>query len=135
MQYLLLFLSSFLAATIIPFSSEAHFYFLVSEGYNKSFLLLSASLGNTAGGMSSYALGFWLKWSWLEKYFRITQEKVSTYKPKIRKYGYLIALFCWLPIVGDVIAVALGAFKLNWRIVLIIMLLGKACRYAVLLLV
>ena len=134
MQYIILFLSSFLAATIIPFSSEAHLYYLVTENYNHYYLLLAASAGNTLGGMSSYYLGYWCEWSLLKKYFRIKQEKVLAYEVKIQKYGVWMALLCWLPIVGDVIAVALGVFRLNWKKVLMLMLLGKVSRYAILLL-
>lgn len=134
MQYLILFLSSFLAATIIPFSSEAHLLYLIGENHNIYYLLIAASAGNTIGGMSTYLLGHLCKWTWLEKYFRIKQVKVRTYESKIQKYGVWLALLCWLPIVGDVIAVALGLFRLNWKKVLLLMLVGKALRYAILLL-
>lgn len=129
MNYILLFLSSFLAATIIPFSSEAHFYYLISENYNLWLLLVAATLGNTVGGMTSYYLGYFLKWSWLEKYFRIRRVKVQQYELKIARYGFSMAALCWLPIIGDVIAVALGLFKLKWWKVLIVMFFSKALRY------
>jgi membrane protein YqaA with SNARE-associated domain len=134
MQHIILFFSSFLAATVIPFSSEAHLFYLLTENYNPYYLLLAASTGNTLGGMSSYYLGYWCKWSWLEKYFRIKPEKVFAYESNTKKYGIWLAFLCWLPIVGDVIAVALGVFRLNWKKVLLLMLLGKALRYAILLL-
>lgn len=133
MQYLLLFLSSFLAATIIPFSSEAHLYFLVANNYNLYLLLVAASLGNTLGGMSSYYLGYLCKWSWLEKYFKIKESKVRSNQLKVQKYGAWIALLCWLPVVGDGIAVALGLFRLNWKRVMFLMFVGKTLRYVFLL--
>lgn len=134
MQYLILFLSSFLAATVIPFSSEVHLLYLATENYNPYYLLIAASVGNTLGGMSSYWLGYLCKWRWLEKYFRIKQSKVQAYQSKVEKHGVWMALLCWLPIVGDVIAVALGLFRLKWWKVLILMFLAKSLRYAVLLL-
>ncbi|MFT6746645.1 MAG: membrane protein YqaA with SNARE-associated domain [Glaciecola sp.] len=134
MPYLILFLSSFLAATVIPFSSEAHLFYLITKNYNPYYLLIVASVGNTLGGISSYYLGYLCKWSWLKKYFGVKKDKVLNYQTKIDKYGVWIALLCWLPVVGDVIAVALGVFKLNWKKVLVLMFVGKAIRYSILLL-
>jgi membrane protein YqaA with SNARE-associated domain len=125
-------LSSFLAATIIPFSSEAHFYYLISENYNLWLLLIAASTGNTIGGMTSYVLGYYCKWSWLEKYFRIKRKKAQRYELKITQYGFWMAALCWLPIVGDVLAVALGLFRVKWWKVLIVMFISKGFRYYVL---
>jgi membrane protein YqaA with SNARE-associated domain len=49
----------------------------------------------------------------------------------ISKYGSYVAFFCWLPLVGDPLAVALGLFRSNSLNVAVWMLLGKAIRYAV----
>lgn len=135
MQYLILFLSSFLAATVIPFSSEAHLLYLLSQDYNPYLLLLSCSTGNTLGGITSFYLGYFCKWRWLEKYLRIQRSKVESYQLAINKYGSWLALFCWLPFVGDVIAVALGLFRLKWQKIFFLMFLGKAVRYSLMLLI
>ena len=131
MQYFLLFLGSFLAATVLPFSSEAHLLFLLSEKYDPIVLLMMASLGNTLGGMSSYYLGWLCKWEWIEKYLRIKQSKVESLQLRLKKYGLWASLFCWLPIVGDAIAVALGVFRLDWKKVLVLMFVGKFIRYVI----
>lgn len=129
MAYWLLFLQSFLAATLIPFSSEAVLSGMLLGGYDATLCLIFATLGNWLGGMSSYGLGFLGKLAWIEKYLRIKPEKVNRWKASIQKYGSYVAFWCWLPFVGDVLAVALGFFKVNVGGVAVFMLIGKFLRY------
>jgi membrane protein YqaA with SNARE-associated domain len=127
--YLGLFIASFLGATIIPFSSELVFSLLIIKGYDFNLSLLVATTGNWLGGLSSYFLGRLGKWSTLEKYFRLKKEKIVKFKTNIDKWGSLLAFFCWLPVIGDPIAVGLGFFRTNYILVAIWMLLGKFIRY------
>ena len=129
--YLGLFIASFLGATIIPFSSELVFSLLIIKGYDFNLSLLVATTGNWLGGLSSYFLGRLGKWSTLEKYFRLKKEKIVKFKTNIDKWGSLLAFFCWLPIVGDPIAVGLGFFRTNYILVAIWMFVGKLIRYIV----
>ena len=129
--YLGLFIASFLGATIIPFSSELVFSLLIIKGYDFNLSLLVATTGNWLGGLSSYFLGRLGKWSTLEKYFRLKKEKTVKFKTNIDKWGSLLAFFCWLPIVGDPIAVGLGFFRTNYVLVAIWMFIGKLIRYIV----
>ena len=129
--YLGLFIASFLGATIIPFGSELVFSLLIIKGYDFNLSLLVATTGNWLGGLSSYFLGRLGKWSTLEKYFRLKKEKIVKFKTNIDKWGSLLAFFCWLPIVGDPIAVGLGFFRTNYVLVAIWMFIGKLIRYIV----
>ena len=129
--YLGLFIASFLGATIIPFSSELVFSLLIIKGYDFNLSLLVATTGNWLGGLSSYFLGRLGQWSTLEKYFRLKKEKIVKFKTNIDKWGSLLAFFCWLPIVGDPIAVGLGFFRTNYILVAIWMFIGKLIRYIV----
>ena len=129
--YLGLFIASFLGATIIPFSSELVFSLLIIKGYDFNLSLLVATTGNWLGGLSSYFLGRLGKWSTLEKYFRLKKEKIVKFKTNIDKWGSLLAFFCWLPVVGDPIAVGLGFFRTNYILVAIWMFIGKLIRYIV----
>ena len=124
----LLFLFSFLAATIIPFSSEAHFALIIEE-QNFIAAVIVATLGNTLGGLTSYLLGWLAKWRWIEKHLKVKEEKVNKFKVKIQKYGAWMGLLCWLPFIGDIIAVGLGIFKVHPIKVAITMTIGKAFRY------
>ena len=49
-----LFISALLAGSIVPFSSEIVLLGLVKLGLDPTLCLISASLGNTAGGMTCY---------------------------------------------------------------------------------
>ena len=129
--YLGLFIASFLGATIIPFSSELVFSLLIIKGYDFNLSLLVATTGNWLGGLSSYFLGRLGRWSTLEKYFRLKKEKIVKFKTNIDKWGSLLAFFCWLPIIGDPIAVGLGFFRTNYVLVAIWMFIGKLIRYIV----
>ena len=129
--YLSLFFSSFLASTVLPFSSEGVLGMMLHQKYNVGLCIGLATLGNTLGGVTSYWLGYLGKWEWLEKYFGIKKEKILARKTYADRYGSLLAFFSWLPVVGDILAVALGFFRVRFWTVLFWMVLGKGLRYLV----
>lgn len=129
--YLGLFLASFLAATVVPFSSEFIFSAMVFGGLDPWKCVLVATIGNWLGGMTSYYVGRLGKIEWIEKYFRIKKEKIDKFSDRIQKHGDWFAFFSFLPFIGDVIAVASGFFRCRWWIVALSMLLGKFARYIV----
>ena len=126
-----MFIAAFLAATILPFSSEAVFSGLAFADYNLAWLVVWATVGNTLGGMTCYWLGFMGKIEWIEKWLRISKEKTDKWKEKLHKYGDWFAFFSFLPGVGDFIAVAAGLLKCKWWVVFVSMALGKLVRYIV----
>ncbi|MAD11173.1 MAG: hypothetical protein CMC04_00425 [Flavobacteriaceae bacterium] len=129
--YFGLFIASFLAATIIPLSSEIVLSVLIANNYDLSLCLFVASIGNWIGGLSSYGLGRLGSWNIIEKYFRIKKEKVHQWKVKINSFGSTLAFLCWLPLLGDPIAISLGFFRTNFLLVSIWMLVGKFFRYLI----
>ncbi len=131
MAYFLLFLQSFLAATIIPFSSEAVLTGMILNDYDATYCLIAASLGNWLGGMSSYGLGYLGKIEWIEKYFRVKHSTILKWEDKVNRFGSYFALLCWLPLIGDVIAIALGLFKTKVMSTSIYMFIGKFLRYVI----
>jgi membrane protein YqaA with SNARE-associated domain len=125
-----LFGGCFLAATVIPFASEAIFLAALKlSGQPAALLVLVAGLGNTAGGLTGYFLGKLARWEWLEKYFRLRREKVMAYEKTTKQYGAWLALLCWVPLVGDLLCVVLGFFRAKLLPVTILMFLGKTARY------
>lgn len=124
-----LFVSSFLAATLLPFSSEAVLVALLLAGYNPMHCVIAATLGNGLGGMSSYGIGYLGNMAWIERYLRVEAEQIQRIRRQIARFGSLLAFFSWLPLVGDLIAVALGFFKVRPVGVAIYMFAGKALRY------
>lgn len=120
-----------LAATILPFSSEMLVGGAMAMHYPLWLIILVASLGNTAGGMISFFMGWLCKWEWLERYFKVKREKLMHVHNRIARYGLWAALLTWLPIVGDLIAIAMGLMRLNPWWTMLIMFVGKAARYIV----
>lgn len=129
--YLGLFIASFLAATVVPFSSEIVFSALVYGGLDPWNCVFVATAGNWLGGLSCYFIGKLGKIEWIEKYLRIKKEKLDKWLHSIHKYGDWFAFFSFLPGIGDAIAVASGFFRCNFWVVAISMLLGKFIRYIV----
>lgn len=126
-----LFLGSFLASTVLPFPSEALLLANIALGNSVWFCVLIAGLGNTLGGMTSYLIGWLGKWEWIEKLFKVKREKIEKMRDKVDKYKALAALFCWLPIVGDAIAIMLGFMRINpWKSCAY-MAVGRFTRFAV----
>ena len=52
-----MFIAAFLAGSILPFSSEAVMIALLAVGISPWLLLLSASAGNSLGGITCYYIG------------------------------------------------------------------------------
>ena len=129
--YFGLFLASFLAATILPLSSEVVLSILLGYGFNPVTCLIYASIGNTLGGMTCYWIGLLGKVEWMEKYLKIKYEKVEKMQHWMQNKGSILALLTFLPVIGDVIAVALGFMRSNVWYVLLFMFIGKAVRYIV----
>ena len=126
---LLMFVSAFLSATVLPGNSEIVFVglaaaiLLPAEHYISApilALLLSAVIGNSLGSLTTYWVGRWL-------------PKVRWVFSKISQYGELTLLLSWLPVVGDLFCAVAGWFRLNWLSSLIYIIIGKTLRYLFLL--
>lgn len=129
-----LFLACFLAATILPFSSEALLLAMALGPWGAVPLLLTASIGNTLGGLTNYGLGRWVPEGKLMRKLKIDPAKAEHWRSLVQRYGVWCALLCWLPVIGDPLAIALGLFRTRFIPVAVLMFLGKAARYAVLIL-
>lgn len=117
--------ASFVAATLVPLSSE-----LVLFGYLKlhpehgALAVALATLGNTAGGMTTYLLG------------RLLPERMrARLDPRalawIRRYGAAVTVLAWLPVIGDALCLAAGWLRLGWISALAFMAAGRLGRYLV----
>ena len=126
-----LFIGCLLAATIVPFSSEALMAGAMLLDYNLWVIVLVAALGNTAGGMISFLMGWFCKWEWLEKWFKVKREKLMSVHDRVGKYGLWAALLTWMPVVGDLIAIAMGLLRLIPWWTMLLMFMGKLGRYIV----
>ena len=127
--YLGLFVAGFIAATVLPLSSELVFVGLLAAGYNPVLCIVAATLGNWAGGLTGYYLGKAGNYEQIKKYTGIELQAVAKHKTFISKYGAYTALFAWVPVVGDPLTVVLGFVKAPILPVSIYMLIGKLFRY------
>ena len=125
------FIGSFLAATLVPFSADLLLLGMLYAGGNIFTTITIASLGNWLGGLTSYWVGRAGNWNTIERWFHISQEKLEKQRSRINKWRSWIALMTWLPIVGDVFAVGLGFYKINFWSSALLMLIGKTLRFVV----
>ena len=125
--YIGLFIGAFVAATIVPFSSDFLIVGILIAGGDPVISWICATAGNWLGGLTSYWIGRIGKWEWIEKWFHVKEETLLKQKSKIDKYGSLLAFMTWLPFVGDVFAIGLGFYKLHFGRCAIFMLIGKKC--------
>ncbi len=126
--YVGLFISSFLASTILPFGSEGIVVLLVSRGFNAMVVVMVASIGNFFGACTSYYLGFMGR-GYMEKYLRFDQHDLETAEKYFSKYGSYVLLFTWVPLIGDAITVTGGLLRLKFTTFAILVFVGKFLRY------
>lgn len=127
--YLGLFFGSLMAATVVPFSSDFLLLGMLAAGGNIVWTVVWASLGNWVGGMISYTMGWWGRWEWIERWFRVKRETLEKQRNTIAKYGSWLAFLSWLPFVGDLFAIGLGFYKVDYYKVAVFMLIGKTLRF------
>ncbi|MGN1212154.1 MAG: YqaA family protein [Candidatus Cryptobacteroides sp.] len=126
-----LFIGTFLAATILPFSSDVLYMAVLAATGNPVGCLVWGTLGNWLGSVVTYWIGWIGKWEWIEKWFKVKPETLQKQKEYVDKYGVWLALICWVPIIGDVIAIALGFFRTKPAWTMILLLIGKFVRFLV----
>ena len=128
-QAVTMFFSAFLAATVVPFSSDLVFFGLLQSSSAWGMLLFAASVGNTLGGLTTYLLGKAGRWVHIEKYLGIKPHQTLKAHRWVERQGVYAALLCWLPLIGDVIALMLGFAKTPIFKTTLLMGIGKTLRY------
>jgi membrane protein YqaA with SNARE-associated domain len=126
-----LFLAGFLSGSVFPFNSESVLSLLIYSGFDTISSLAAATAGNTLGGISIYYLGYLGKLEWIEKYAKVKPEKIHAILPRLKRYGSLAASLSFVPIVGDVVILGLGFFRINPFFTLFFMMFSKIARYLV----
>ncbi len=121
-------MGAFIAATVLPFSSDVMLVGMLAAGAEPILAILSATVGNWLGGLTSYYVGYLGRWEWIEL-LGVKRDTLARQSERVKRWGALLALMTWLPVVGDVMAVALGFYRVNLRISALYMLLGKGLRF------
>ena len=132
MIYLSLFAISFLAATILPFSSELTLAGLIStSNYDNLLLLVVASFGNVLGSVFNWSLGFYSRNLSTKKWFPFKETQIERSSKWFSKFGKWSLLFAWLPIVGDPLTFVAGLLRVRFLDFIILVAIGKVSRYLI----
>lgn len=136
-QYIVMFFSAFLSATVLPGNSEIIFSTLIYQAIfaQKEFisttvfnLLIVATIGNSLGSMITYGMGFLVP-----KPIDTQNRYMKWALEKSEKYGVFVLLLSSLPIVGDILCAMAGWLRFNVWHSLFFITLGKLIRYLILL--
>ena len=125
-----LFASAFLAATILPVSSEAVLAYLASaEGADAVGLVLVATAGNTLGAIVNWVLGGWCL-HWRERrWFPVKGAALDRATAWMERRGLWLLLFAWVPVVGDPLTFAAGVLRARFLPFVALVATGKGVRY------
>ncbi|MEX0738648.1 MAG: YqaA family protein [Pseudohongiella sp.] len=134
MSYLSLFITGFVAATLLPASSELLLLALFQQGLAPGLLWLSATAGNTLGSCVNWYLGREILRFEDKRWFPVSRDSLQRAEKQFNRYGYWSLLFAWLPVVGDPLTFVAGMLRMRFALFVALVLLGKGVRYAVLLL-
>jgi membrane protein YqaA with SNARE-associated domain len=117
-----LFLASFLSSTVLPGGSEAVLWGFLRLHPEQVWPALGlATLGNTAGGMTTWWCGRFLpRWQGFE---------TMPHREHLERWGSPLLLLSWAPVVGDALCLAAGWLRLHWLPCCLFMAAGKFLRY------
>lgn len=128
-------IASFIAGSVLPFSSETLLAGLLLAGLHPWPLFVSATIGNVLGSMFNYCVGRLGKIEWIEKYLHVRREKVEKTQRWLQGRGAWMGFLCFLPILGSALSVTLGYMRANPTLTFLSIALGKALRYGVLIMI
>ena len=130
MQYVLLFFSALLAASVFPAQSEALFAgFLLETPGDFWALWAAASIGNTLGSVLNWALGRYMERWQNRKWFPIKVDSLAKAQTFFQRYGWSALLLSWMPIIGDPITVVAGLLRMPLIPFIILVAIAKSGRY------
>ena len=129
-SYLQLLIISFLAATILPLSSELVLSTMLLTGsFDKYLLLVVASFGNIFGSSVNWYLGKKILIFKDKKWFPVNEKQIAKSEMYFKKYGIWSLLLAWVPIIGDPLTVIAGILRVNFFTFLLLVSVSKTSRY------
>ena len=128
----LLFLSAFVAATILPASSEIVLWAIIVEDADRLWPAITvASAGNTAGAVVNWLLGRFLSRFVERGWFPLTPRQHEMASGWFQRFGLWSLMFAWLPLIGDPLTVVAGLLRVRFLPFLVLVAIGKSGRYIV----
>lgn len=128
--YVGLLIAAFLAGTAIPFNAELVLAALSAAGLEPVLLVICGTIGSVAGCMTCFYLGYLGKMEWLHK-LGVKQRTLDKAKAFIHNRGAWMAVFSFLPIIGNGISITLGLMRVNKYGVLIALIVSRALLYCI----
>lgn len=131
--YIGLFISAFVAATVLPMQSEAVLVgLLVADSHPISVLVIVATTGNVLGAVINWYLGRYLLIFREKRWFPSSQHQLERAQNWYRRYGRWSLLGSWLPIVGDPLTVVAGLMREPLISFVVLVTIAKGTRYILL---
>ena len=129
-SYFQLFIISFLAATILPLSSELVLStMLLTDSFDKYLLLFVASFGNILGSSVNWYLGKKILIFKDKKWFPANERQIAKGEIYFKKYGIWSLLLVWVPIIGDPLTIVAGILRVKFFTFLLLISISKISRY------
>lgn len=125
--------TSFLAATLLPLSSEALIVAMAAGGFAPAGLLLVATVGNVLGSVANYLAGRLGRRFFTAHRRQRPSQSLERAERIFGRWGSPALFFAWTPFIGDPLTVAAGALRVALPVFLFWVTLGKGLRYALLL--
>ncbi len=131
-MYISLFISAFLAATILPAQSEALLAYQITAASDEIVMLISlATFGNVLGAVVNWGLGMFATRYRDRAWFPMGQDKMEKAEGRYRKFGRYSLLLSWVPFIGDPLTVVAGVLREPLWSFLVLVTIAKSSRYIV----
>lgn len=131
--YITVFLSAFLAATLVPAYSEILLAGMVAAGHDPFTLWIWASIGNTLGSAVNWVMGRYLLHFQDRRWFPFRADTLGRSQRWFQRYGVWSLLLAWMPVGGDALTFIAGMMRVRFDLFIALTAIGKAIRYAILL--
>lgn len=128
--YPVLFLVSFLAATLLPLGSEWLLVAMLVQRHDPVVAVAVATAGNYLGACTSYAIGIYGGSFLIRKVLRIDEQERARAERIFARYGSWSLLLSWLPVIGDPLCLVGGLLGVRFGRFSAFVATGKLARYA-----
>jgi len=132
LDYLIVFASSLLAATIAPFYSEVVLAAVLTRQPDAALLLWAlASVGNTLGSVVNWWLGKYLLHYRHKRWFPVKEKQLERAQRGFQRFGVWSLLLAWAPVGGDALTFIAGIMKVRLLPFILLVFTGKSVRYLI----
>lgn len=132
MVYPGLFLTAFLAATVLPAQSEALLVALLLADHPPWLLVAVATAGNVLGSVVNWWLGRGIERFRERRWFPVGPDALARAQRWYARVGKWSLLLSWVPVIGDPLTLVAGVMREPLPVFVLLVTLAKLGRYVVL---